>query len=315
MSVLTENDQGDSLIEEELNSGGLDLIEARLYSSWEHQHWSATSVDFTRDRQDWIGLPEEQQIMLIDSIATFFAGEERIAVSFAPLLLSAEDQQQAAFLATQQSDEVRHMLFFDRLWREVLGIGEDSTRAAVAGARARCNEAFSELFDRRLAGVLDRLRLNPRDRDAKVEAVTIYHLIVEGLMGLTGMHFLIDYFERKSILANVASTLKMVRRDEHRHIAWGTSYLRSRCREQERDGFLVQNALLELLPVASGVLVEGGQAACDGLDPVEFLDYPSVRVSYFALEGLSRRLKLIGGATEEVQHFVASGAWRASRLM
>jgi hypothetical protein len=54
---------------------------------------------------------------------------------------------------------------------------------------------------------------------------------------------------------------------------------------------------------------------CDGLDPVEFLDYPSIQVNHFALAGLSRRLKVIGGATEEVQRFVASGVWRAARLL
>lgn len=315
-SFILEGEQGDPGTIDDSTLSRVDPVgPRRLYFSWESQHWSSGLIDFTRDRQDWTQLPDDQRSMLAQSIATFFAGEERIATAFAPIILSADDEQEAAFLATQQVDEARHMQFFDRVWREVLGSSEPSTSAAIRAARARCNEAFSELFDRRLLKALDRLRLTPRDRDAKVEAVTIYHLIIEGMMGLTGMHFLIDYFERKAILPNVAVTMRKVKQDEHRHVAWGTWFLRSRCRERDRDGFLVQSTLMEVLPIASGVLVEGGQASCDGLDPVEFLDYPSAKVNHLALESLARRLKVIGGATDEIQHLVASGAWRASRVL
>lgn len=316
MSFLFEGEQGDPATIEDAKLFQLDPVgPRRLYFIWENQHWSSSAVDLSRDREDWEQLQEDQKTILSQSIATFFAGEERVATAFAPIILSADDEQEAAFLATQQADEARHMHFFDRVWREVLGTSEATTSAALKSARARCNDAFDELFDRRLLKAVDRLRLSPRDTDAKVEAVTIYHLIIEGMLGLTGMHFLIDYFEKKGILPNVAATMKKVKQDEHRHVAWGTWFLRSRCRVRDRDGFLVQNTLMELLPVAAGVLIEGGQAVCDGLDPVEFLGYPSARLNLLALESLSRRLKVIGGATEEIQRFVASGVWRASRVV
>jgi hypothetical protein len=98
-------------------------------------------------------------------------------------------------------------------------------------------------------------------------------------------------------------------------VAWGTWFLKRKCREEQRYGFIVSSTLMELLPVAASVLMDTGEGVCDGLDPVEFLDYPSVAVNHFALVGLGRRLKVVGGATEEIQRFVASGAWRASRLL
>jgi ribonucleoside-diphosphate reductase beta chain len=185
----------------------------------------------------------------------------------------------------------------------------------VHDARERCNEAFTELFDRRLMQAVDRLRFNPSDVSAKVEAVTIYHLLVEGTLALTGMHFVLDYLERHSILPGITAGFRNVKRDEHRHVAWGTWFLRQKCRQDDLYGRIVQDTLMDLLPVAAGVMVEGGGATCDGLDACEFLDYRSVQLNHLALQSLARRLKVIGGATEEVQRFVGSGAWRAERLL
>lgn len=290
----------------------------RLYFLWERGHWEVGALDFEQDRRDWEQMPEMGRALFLKTLAPFFAAEERVAAVFAPIILAADSEQEAAFLATQQVDEARHMQFFDRFWREVFtadGDGE-AGRSAIADARARCNDAFTELFDRRLMEALDPLRMDPTNVDAKVEAVTIYHLIAEGVLGLTGQNFVLDYLERNSILPSIAEGFRNVKRDEHRHVAWGTWYLRRKCREDDRYGSIVQNTLLELLPVASSVIVgEGMSAVCDGLDEFEFLDVPSAALNHYALISLARRMKVIGGATKEIQHFAASGAWRAARVM
>ena len=291
------------------------LVPRRLYMLAEQQQWAVGPIDFTRDRVDWTSLNDIDRTMLLKSIAPFYAGEERVAAVLAPIILAADEEQELAFLASQQLDEARHMQLFERMWREVFSADRAASRTALDDARARCNPAFTELFDRRLAQALTRLRINPRDVDAKVEAVAIYHLVVEGTMGLTGMHFLLDYFHKRSIFPAFTEALRNVKQDEHRHVAWGTWYLRCRCREQQQYGFIVSSTLMELLPLAASVLMDSGEGVCDGLDPVDFLDYPSVEVNHFALIGLGRRLKVVGGATEEIQHFVASGAWRAARLL
>jgi ribonucleoside-diphosphate reductase beta chain len=289
----------------------------RLYFLWETRHWAAGSFDFEQDRRDWAALNEDQRSLIIQSIAPFFAGEERVVATFAPIIISAEDDQEAAFLATQQVDEARHMQFFNRFWCEVLMPDTEESSKALAYARSRCNDAFTELFDKRLMQAVNRLMANPHDTDARFEAVTIYHLIVEGTMALTGLHFLLDYFEKNSLFPDIREGFRNVKRDEHLHVGWGTWYLRRKCREQERYGLMLQSTLMELLPIAASILVdsEPGPVACDGLDPLEFLDYPSAQVNHFALLGLQRRLKVIGGATEEIQQFVASGVWRAARLL
>jgi ribonucleoside-diphosphate reductase beta chain len=285
-----------------------------LYFLWERSHWAAGELDFERDRSEWAELPGDQRALLLRSIAPFFVGEERIAHAFAPILLAAEDEQETAFLATQQVDEARHMQFFDGFWRAVASHDASSSRA-LDDARARCNDAFTELFDRRLMQAVDRLRLDPRDSDAKVQAVGIYHLLVEGTLALTGMHFLLDYVERHAILPGFTAGMRNVKHDEHRHVAWGTWFLRRKCRAEERAGRIVAETLMELLPIAASVLLEEGSAACDGLDDCAFLDYPSAELNHLGLLSLARRLKVIGGATAEVQQFAASGAWRAARVL
>ena len=315
-TLVADGEEGDPATVDDERLPQLRLPDPRrLYYLWERRHWASAALDFEQDRRDWADFPALGRELLIQSLAPFFAGEERVAAAFAPIVLSAEDEQEAAFLATQQVDEARHMQFFDRFWREVFVPDEDASEAALADARARCNDAFTELFDRRLMGAVDRLRLDPRDMDAKVEAVTIYHLIVEGVLGLTGQRFTLDYLESNSILPGIAEGFRNVKRDEHRHVAWGTWFLRGKCRENDRYGAMVQDTLLELLPVAAGVMVESADGVCDGLDPCEFLGYPSAELNHYALIGLSRRLKVIGGATDDVQQFAASGAWRASRLL
>ena len=292
------------------------MVPRDLYFLWERGHWSAGTFDFARDRRDWASLDDGRRSMIIQAIAAVFAGEQRVAGAFSPMIMAADDEQEAAFLATQQVDEARHMHFFDRVWREVLLPDDDTSSKAIAAARARCNGAHAELFDHRLIQSMERLQREPRDVEAKIEAVTIYHLVLEGMMGLTAQHFLFDYFVKKSICPGAAEGLRYVKRDEHRHVAYGTWYLRRKCREQDRYGLLVQTLLMELLPLAASVLIEGEPAGvCDGLDPLEFLDYPSAQVSHYALVGLARRMKVIGGATEEIRQFAASGAWRASRVL
>jgi ribonucleoside-diphosphate reductase beta chain len=284
---------------------------ARLYLLWESRHWASSALDFEQDRRDWAEFPQAGRDLLIGSLAPIFAGEERVAAMFPPIVMSAENDHEAAFLSTQQVDEARHTHFFDRFWREVFLPDTDESEAAVADARARCNDAFTELFDRRLLAAVEGLRLDPHDIEAKVQAVAIYHLVVEGMLGLTSLNFSLKYVRSNEILPGIAEGFANVKRDEHRHVAWGTFFLRAKCRESDRYGAIVQQTLFDCLPIAAAVAVEDGQGACDGLDACEFLGFPSAEINRYALRSLARRLKVIGGATEEVQRFAEESAVRA----
>jgi ribonucleoside-diphosphate reductase beta chain len=81
-----------------------------------------------------------------------------------------------------------------------------------------------------------------------------------------------------------------VARDEHRHVAYGTWYLKQACAKNPATADRVRAKLQELLPTASGVLVPPGQDPNDW----ELLGYTSTQVNAFAFTALTRRLKVIG---------------------
>ena len=51
----------------------------------------------------------------------FFHGEDVVADDLAPFIDAAPREEQKYFLATQQVDEARHAIFFNRFMHEVVG--------------------------------------------------------------------------------------------------------------------------------------------------------------------------------------------------
>ena len=158
------------------------------------------------------------------------------------------------------------------------------------GARLELNDAFVKLFDEELVNVNQRLISNPKDMEAKVDFCTTYHMVIEGTLALTGQNFILDYLERNDLLPGFREGFGNVARDEHRHVAYGTWFLKERCGSDPAMAERMRATLHELLPVASGVLVP------KGADPENWtlLDYSSEQVNEFAFKALSRRLKAIG---------------------
>ena len=163
-------------------------------------------------------------------------------------------------------------------------------RAPRRAIEEHLNPAFTELFDGLLKPRVDRLASEPEDREALVEAITLYHMVIEGMLALTGQHFIIDYNEREGTLPGFVEGFSNVARDEHRHIAFGVRFLVDQVREDERNREVIQKMLEEATPVADRVI-----------DPpwAEEEDYELFGVSReethaFAAQCLSRRLKVIG---------------------
>ena len=103
------------------------------------------------------------------------------------------------------------------------------------------------------------------------------------------MLFRSDYCEKQGILPGFLEGFRNISRDEHRHVAYGTWFLR----EKAADPALrarIGARLAELIPVAAAVLVP------PGADPQSFaiLDYTNEETNTFAFNALSRRLKVIG---------------------
>lgn len=291
-SLLDLTQQGDvaTISDDAYLKRSLQLMSPQqLYELWERQQWQSQAIDFEQDRRDWEGLTEQQRDEAIYTLSAFFVGEERVTTEFSGLVMAYDDEQEEAFLATQQVDEARHMQFFDRFHREVLSRDGD-LHARLGRAREDVTEAFNVLFDDTLVGAARKLVADPSDRLAKIDFIVAYHMVIEGTLALTGQHFLLRFCEERGILPGFAEGFGNVARDEHRHVAYGTWYLQQQSEDPE-IAKRIQDKLVELLPEAAGVLVPPGYQLGDDYT---ILGYTAQEQNEFAFTALTRRLKVIG---------------------
>jgi len=288
LDLTAQGDVGTMADESKLSKVKL-MTPQQLYELWERQHWSAHAVDLSRDGAGWAAVPPDEQAEMLWALSSFFVGEERVTTQFSGLVLAYEDQSEEAYLTTQQVDEARHTQFFSRYYREVFdrsgGIDEQLERV-----RADVNDAFLTLFDGHLVEACRRLVADPGDREAKVDFVTTYHMVIEGTLALTGQHFITATLESRGIMPGFVEGFRSISRDEHRHVAYGTWYLKQACRDPALAR-RAQEKLAELIPIAAGVLVPTGR---DPFGEWELLGYSSAQINEFAFRALSRRLKVIG---------------------
>jgi len=261
-----------------------------LYRRWESQQWSVGDLDFTLDRQDWLQATDLEKKSTLWSHRLFFNGEERVTATLAPFVWAAPTPEIEIFLSTQMVDEARHTVFFDRWWREVVGTDAKNLQELLTEIRPDTNEGYNTLFYDRLPSTAQRMASNPKDFDAFVEGVTIYHIIVEATIALTGQRFELESMrEIGSTDRGFYRGFTAVARDESRHVNFGIKVLQEAVRENpERFAPLIQRTLVECLPLVAGTL--------EPPDPTYITEFGHTEseILQFALDSLNKRLRAIG---------------------
>jgi ribonucleoside-diphosphate reductase beta chain len=290
-TLLDLTSQGDvGTMTDESKLGSVVLMDPQqLYELWERQNWQSQIIDFTKDKEDWQGLSEEDRKQVAWNLSSFFVGEERVTTQFTGLVAAYESQSEEAFVATQQVDEARHAQHFNRFYEQVVGY-DGTFDDRLERARQDLNEAFLIMFDQHLVDACNRLLADPSDREAKVDFITTYHMVIEGTLALTGQFYITEWCEKEGLFPGFVEGFKLISKDEHRHVAYGTWYLQQACQDPAL-GRRVQDKLVELLPVAAGVFVPPGMQLGDSY---EILGFSSDEVNAYAFTALSRRLKVIG---------------------
>ncbi len=286
----------DPALLESADRGEANLLTYReLYSLWERQQWAVQDIDFTQDRIDWHErIDAEERYARMYGLSSFFIGEQRVTSELGPMMRAAPGEDMRIFLSTQIADEARHVAFFDRFYSEVGVLEAEGLDDRLQETSEHLNPEFGVLFDELLKGRVDRLAAEPEDLEALVEAITIYHMVVEGMLALTGQHFIIDYNEREGTLPGFVAGFTNVARDEHRHVAFGARFLRDMAREDPRYVTAIQRTLGEVAPIAEGVLKP--KWAPDDENVVLF-GTSIAETRAFALKALERRMKVIGLVT------------------
>ncbi len=269
-----------------------------LYHRWEEGNWSAMDIDFSEDRAGWEALSEIQKRSAMWIYSMFFYGEDRVADTLAPYITAAPTEEQSYFLATQQVDEVRHSVFFHRFFKEVIGVGGETVQQTLSATLPQLNWGYRGIFDR-LDLMAEELRKD-RSLPKYAQAITLYHLIVEGSLAQPGQHFIEDFFASEETLPGFSSGIANVSRDEQRHIGFGVKVLSELLAEGspgwEENRAAVTDLLREVLPYGPAVFsppnLDRSYTECYGFTLED--------IFAFGLKLIRQRWRTIGYPTEEM---------------
>jgi len=261
-----------------------------LYRRWEAQQWAVGDLDFSLDRQDWLEATDLERKATLWSHRLFFNGEERVTATLAPFVWAAPTPEIEIFLSTQMVDEARHTVFFQKWWHEVAGTDAKNLTELLTEIRPEANEGYNVLFYDRLPATAQRLASNPKDFNAFVEGVTLYHIVIEATIALTGQRFELESMREQGLTdRGFYRGFTAVARDESRHVNFGIKLLQEAVREDAaRYAPIIQTTLVECLPLISGTL--------DPPDPryVTEFGHTESEIVQFAFESLNKRLHAIG---------------------
>jgi ribonucleoside-diphosphate reductase beta chain len=267
-----------------------------LYRHWEDGQWSPFAVDLETDKEQWPEITPDDRGLVLWALSSLMVAEERITTKFGGLVLAHGSEEEATFLATQQVDEARHMQFYARYQDEVIA-DPQAIAQHVARAREQLSPAFSKVFDEALVQAHERLLHNPADPGAKVDFVTTYHLVIEGTLGLTAFRFITRYLDEQKLLPGFVEGYSKIHHDEHRHIGYGTWFLQQAVAGQPALADNVRATLRGLLPAVAESLTPPEREGTDW----DALGASSDEIRTFALDGLKRRLKIVGVPLESLR--------------
>lgn len=240
-----------------------------------HGVWNPDDIDFTRDRQDWARLAPDERDLLVRLTSLFVAGEESVTLDLLPLIqvIAREGRvEEEMFLASFLFEEAKHVDFFRRFLDEV---------AEETGDLARYHTpSYRKIFYEELPRSMNALLTDPSP-EAQARAAVTYNMIVEGVMAETGYHGYFQALERNNVLPGLRQGVKLIQRDESRHLAYGV-FLISRLVAEHGVWPAVEQRMNELIEAAANIILETF-AAYDvvpfGLDTAEFVEFATVQFS------------------------------------
>jgi ribonucleoside-diphosphate reductase beta chain len=262
-----------------------------LYALWERQNWRAHELDFSVDREQWVTTPRDAQLHMTWSLGSFYIGEERVTADLVPFVAAAPTGEVEAFLATQLVDEARHAVFFDRFGSEVMVLEAGDLRGRLKELEELMLDPWHAVFDDELRGISKRISERPDDLELFVEGIVTYHMVIEGVLAMTGQRFILQYMEDHGLYPGFQKGFSLVERDEHRHIAFGVRFLKDAIESDPRFGRIVERKIAELVPRAAGVFQPPYAES-----PTDFTSYGyhSSEIYGYAYRALKRRMGLLG---------------------
>lgn len=219
-----------------------------LYRRYLRQRWDVYDIDFTRDAADWnerMTAGEREAFVAISS--GFHHGERQVEVEL-PVFMLGGSEESKIYMSSQIEDEARHTVFFDRFYREVVGLPGDSLQQVLDASFAHVSETFIGPFGL-LAYQADELRAAPEDPAARVRYGTTYFLWIEGVLALSVMKITLSYCRARGFLPGYYAGFTATCRDEARHVQFGMRFLRESVQDDPRLLHQIHETLRTILTI------------------------------------------------------------------
>lgn len=198
----------------------------KLWEKAKKGFWDPADIDFTKDKQQWDSLDEAQQLQVAGLARGFMVGEEGVTLDIVPLILAVADEgrtEEAMYLTTFAMEEAKHIDFF-RKWFD--GVGADPAELAERQRRRMEDQGSqpqqgSPMFESELPRIMRRV-LTDRSPQAFLDCGVTYNQFIEGVLAISGYKVWGAMFASFGLLPGLQEGIGLVRRDEGRHITYGT---------------------------------------------------------------------------------------------
>jgi len=266
-----------------------------LYYRWERQQWRAQDIDFSEDKAHWAEMvTPENRPMRMSGMSAFFVGEASVTDTLAPVCLAIPGEAERIFLTTQLADEGRHTVFFERFFREVVLLPGERLEDLLSVARPFVRPATATMLLEVLPEATNRVAREPGNLEALVEAITVYHILIEGAMALAGQRGMLNTYRQMNVLPGFRAGFTAVARDESRHVLFGVAFLRRMAQQDARYGRLVEEVVRHHAPTV-----------WDALGPIPSM-IPLIlanggnpqETQEFAFHSLRKKLRVMGLSTD-----------------
>ncbi|WP_246943752.1 R2-like ligand-binding oxidase [Bacillus pinisoli] len=212
--------------------------------------WDPADIDLSQDVKDWASFTHEQKVAILRLISQFQAGEEAVTRDLLPLMMLIAKEgrlEEEMYLTTFLFEEAKHTEFFRRVLN---ALGENDDLSCYH------SETYNTIFNEILPTAMERLETD-HSAEALAEASTVYNMFVEGVLAETGYYSFYQSLEKIGAMPGLLKGIGLLKKDEGRHIAYGTFLLQRLISEQPHIFEVVTNKMEQLTPLAIKLNQEG----------------------------------------------------------
>ncbi|MEK4011880.1 R2-like ligand-binding oxidase [Peribacillus sp. FSL M8-0224] len=212
--------------------------------------WNPRDIDFSQDKEDWKSFTDIEREVLLRIISLFQGGEEAVTLDLLPLIMTIAKEgriEEEMYLTTFLFEEAKHMEFF-RYTLDQIGETGDLT--------VYHSDTYKSIFYEILPETMEKL-LTDQSPEALAEAATVYNMFTEGVLAETGYFGFYQTLEANKMMPGLLKGVGLLKKDESRHIAYGTFLLQRIISEHPHIFKQVEKRMEELSPLAITLNTEG----------------------------------------------------------